>query len=211
MKRIILMVPLLLLCSSGVLSQPQRQPRGQEQLNLCGQWLDNGRKVQISHTGSSIEARFLEPPICDFQNEAGTKRPRDLNFTGGLTGNQLVGRASVCNFGENWGSQIGIQMAEMKLMVSDDGNTLNGTFEGWKGPVEMTLTRDCSGIDELREQIRALQEKMAALEQRLAEVGEASSSIKRDTAGNLVIESTKDIIIKSDGDIRLKGRRVIEN
>jgi len=106
MKQTILMTALLLLCSSAVLSQVQRAPRGQEQLNLCGQWLDNGRKVQISHTGSSIEARFLEPPICDFQNEAGTKRPREVNFTGGLSGNQLVGRASVCNFGENWGSQI---------------------------------------------------------------------------------------------------------
>ncbi len=40
---------------------------------------------------------------------------------------------------------------------------------------------------------------------------EASSSIKRDTAGNVVIESTKDIIIKSDGDIKLRGRSVIEN
>lgn len=53
--------------------------------------------------------------------------------------------------------------------------------------------------------------KMSTLEQRLAEAVEASSSIKRDTAGNLVIESTKDIIIRSDGDIKLKGRRVIEN
>ena len=110
MKRIILMVPLLLLCSSAVLSQAQRGPRSQEQLNLCGQWLDNGRKVQISHTGSSIEARFLEPPICDFQNEAGTKRPREVDFTGGLSGNQLVGRASVCMFGEKLVFAIGIQM-----------------------------------------------------------------------------------------------------
>ncbi|MDQ3473981.1 MAG: hypothetical protein M3447_09615, partial [Acidobacteriota bacterium] len=175
MKQTILMTALLLLCSSAVLSQVQRAPRSQEQLNLCGQWLDNGRKVQITHSGSSVEARFLEPPVCDFQNEAGTKRPREVDFTGGLSGNELVGSASVCNFGERWGAQIGIQMAEMKLKVSDDGNTLNGTFKGWKGPVEMTLTRDCSGIDELREQIRILQEKMATLEQRLAEVGEASS------------------------------------
>ncbi len=211
MKRTILLTSLLLLCSPSVLSQVQRPPRGQEQLNLCGQWLDNGRKVQITHTGSSIEARFLEPPICNLQNEAGTQRPREVDFTAGLSGIELVGRASVCNFGEEWGAQIGIQMAEMNLKVSEDGNTLNGTYKGWKGPVEMTLTRDCSGIEELRDQIRSLQEKMTNLEQRLAEVAEASSSIKRDTAGNLVIESTKDIIIKSDGDIKLKGRRVIEN
>lgn len=210
MKRIIIITSLLLLCSPAVLSQTRR-PQSQELLNLCGQWLDNGRKVQITHTGSSIEARFLEPPMCDFQNEAGTKRPREVDFTGVLSGNKLVGTASVCNYGEKWGGQIGIQMPEMNLMVSEDGNTLTGTYKGWKGPEEMTLTRDCSGIDELREQVQGLQEKIATLEQRLAEVLEVSSSIKRDAAGNLVIQSNKDIIIKSDRDIILKGQNVRQN
>lgn len=49
--------------------------------------------------------------------------------------------AYVCNWGESWGSHIGIQKVDMTLGVSANGDSLSGTYESWQGTAEMVLTR----------------------------------------------------------------------
>lgn len=128
-----------------VLAPPFRaylQTQTPAKIDLNGTWKDGSHKVTITQIGSSVVAKYVEPVMCDPQDES-TPKPRETDFVGTISGNTIDGEASVCNFGKSWGSKIGIQTAKMVLTISADQNTLSGTYDGYRGKKEMTLTREC--------------------------------------------------------------------
>lgn len=113
--------------------------------DLSGRWDDDGRPVEIEQSGTSVVARFVEPPLCDPQ-DGSTPRPRELDFEGALGANDTIrGKASVCNYGERWGSEIGIQEVDAWLVLEEEGAALRGEYEGWRGWAPIELTRECRG------------------------------------------------------------------
>jgi hypothetical protein len=150
MKHFILLLIVSFLYAPSRIAQNNPQ---EESINLNGVWKDNGRPVEIKQSGAGVEAKFINPPLCDPRDNS-QPRPREVDFTGTLEGNKIEGKATVCNWGKRWGSQIGIQQVDVTLEVSPDQKTLSGTYQGWKGPVNMTLTR-CpeSSYEPTREEI----------------------------------------------------------
>ncbi|RIK65793.1 MAG: hypothetical protein DCC65_11700 [Planctomycetota bacterium] len=116
---------------------------------LNGKWLDNGRLVCILHSGSSVEATYVEPYICDHQDGAGTTSQTSFNFSAQMTGNQLAGTTTTCVYGFDEGSGVmnGITESDMTLVVSDDGKTLSGTWYHSIDDiyVDFSLTRETVG------------------------------------------------------------------
>jgi N-acetylmuramoyl-L-alanine amidase len=143
MKAVLWSLAVLIAASSAAEARGQESPP----INLRGTWDDNGREVLVRQDGSAVVAEFAEPPLCDPQ-DGSEPRPREKDFEASLRGDSLIGKVTVCNYGENWGSEIGIQEVDMRLGVSADGNTLSGMYESWKGPAEMTLVRLPCGIDD---------------------------------------------------------------
>lgn len=110
--------------------------------DLSGRWDDAGRPVEIEQSGTSVVARFVEPPLCDPQ-DGSTPRPREVDFEGTLgAGDTIRGEASVCNYGENWGGEIGIQEVDAWLVLDEEGTALRGEYEGWQGWAPIELTRE---------------------------------------------------------------------
>lgn len=112
-------------------------------IDLNGSWMDGKRQVKITQIGSSVVAKYVEPPPCD-PRDGSKPKPRETDFVGTISGNSIEGDATVCNYGEKWGSKIGIQSVKMVLAISADQNTLHGSYDGWKGQVAMTLERKCA-------------------------------------------------------------------
>lgn len=128
---------------------PLAESRAQDPpaIDLSGRWQDGSRPVEIEQSGSSVVARYVVPPLCDPQ-DGSEPQPREIDFEGSLSADgTLEGEAYVCNWGEEWGGEIGIQKVDMTLVLSDDGDTLTGTYESMDGPAEMTLTRGCPDGD----------------------------------------------------------------
>lgn len=116
-------------------------------IDLSGRWEDNGREVIIRQEGSEVIAEYVEPyPLCDPQ-DGSEPQPYEKDFEATLSGDSLTGEVTVCNWGESWGSEIGIQQADMRLGVSADGDTLTGMYDSYPDSVEMTVVRLPCGID----------------------------------------------------------------
>jgi hypothetical protein len=138
----VMMLLTLLAVASG--AQAQEPP----EIDLSGRWKDGAREVIIRQEGSEVIAEYVEPfPLCDPQ-DGSEPQPYERDFEATLSGDSLIGEVTVCNWGESWGGDIGIQEADMQLRVSPDGNTLSGMYESYPEPAEMTLTRvGCSPDD----------------------------------------------------------------
>lgn len=131
----VLMLPTLL-AVAGV-AQAQEPP----EIDLSGRWKDGARDVIIRQEESEVIAEYVEPyPLCDPQ-DGSEPQPYEKDFEATLSGDSLIGEVTVCNWGESWGGEIGIQEADMRLRVSPDGNTLSGMYESYPEPAKMTLTR----------------------------------------------------------------------
>lgn len=115
-------------------------------LDLTGLWEEQGRRVrevQITQTGASVEALFVEPYVCDHRDGTGRTSSTNFDFRGTLDGPRLVGEITVCFFGEKHAHDAGLHLTSLELELSPDGNALSGT---WLNPdtgagVPITLKR----------------------------------------------------------------------
>lgn len=115
---------------------------------LGGQWMDNGRRVCINHTGGGVFANYYDAYSCDPQD--GTPPVETFtDFEAQLNGNMLTGTTSVCAFGHSDPADNGIKETAVTLTVSDDGKTLSGSWfdpdKGMNVPIVLTRTTvgDC--------------------------------------------------------------------
>ena len=123
---------------------PNQQNRPPRPIDLNGLWKDNNRLVGIGQTDNIVVGMFKQPYTkCDPENGS-PPQDRVKDFEGTLSGNVITGKMTVCNFGKSWGAKAGVQEVDVKLVVSDDQQTLTGQYQGWKGPVDVTITRECS-------------------------------------------------------------------
>lgn len=115
-------------------------------LDLTGLWEEQGRRVrevQITQTGASVEALFVEPYVCDHRDGTGRTSSTNFDFRGTLDGSRLAGEITVCFFGEKHANDAGLHLTSLELELSPDGNTLSGA---WLNPdtgasVPITLIR----------------------------------------------------------------------
>jgi hypothetical protein len=113
-------------------------------IDINGLWKDRNRLVGIGQTDTTVVAMFKQPYTkCDPQNGS-PPQDRVKNFEGTISGKTITGMMTVCNYGKSWGAKAGIQEVSFRLTISDDQNTLSGTYDGWKGPENVTLTRECT-------------------------------------------------------------------
>lgn len=101
---------------------------GHSSINLNGKWNDNGRLVCLAQSGTSVTGTYLEPYICDHRDGTGQTSQTDFDFSGVLADRALTGEITVCSFGKGNPLGVGLQRAQLMLLVSADGNTLSGTF-----------------------------------------------------------------------------------
>ena len=126
-------------CQDGEQCQDnQCQPCAQHDLN--GLWSDNGHRVQISQSGASVTATYLDPWDCDHRDGTGQHSQTTEDFSGTLVCATITGQTSTCRYGA--GNNPGIIQSPMQLTVSEDGNTLSGTWQSDEGSGAITLTRD---------------------------------------------------------------------
>jgi hypothetical protein len=123
---------------------------GDATLNLNGKWLDNGNEVCITQSGLSVQARYVQPHICDHRDGTGQTSQTDFDFDATLSGRTLDGETSICSYGAGNPQGVGIHRATVTLSVSADGNTLSGTFynslEQRDDPVTLTrVSTTCGG------------------------------------------------------------------
>ncbi len=116
----------------------------QRVIDLNGLWKDNNRLVGIGQTDDVVVGMFKQPYTkCDPEN--GTPpQDRVKDFEGKISGNKITGKMTVCNYGAQWGARAGVQEVDVTLVISDDQNTLIATYQGFRGPVEVTITRECA-------------------------------------------------------------------
>jgi hypothetical protein len=119
-------------------------------INLNGKWLDNGREVCITHSGTSVQARYIEPHTCDHADGTGQSSQTEFDFDATLSGRTLNGETTVCNYGSANPLGVGFARTAMTLSVSADGNELTGTYYNAldQRNEEMSLTRigdSCGG------------------------------------------------------------------
>jgi hypothetical protein len=121
-----------------------QQTRPTRTIDLNGLWKDNNRLVGIGQTDDVVVAMFKQPYTkCDPENGS-PPQDRVKDFEGTLSGNTITGKMTVCNYGKSWGANAGVQEVDVKLVVSDDQQTLTGQYQGFRGPVDITITRECT-------------------------------------------------------------------
>lgn len=136
----------LILLAVVVIGTPvtYQQTRPPRPIDLNGLWKDNNRLVGIGQTDNIVVGMFKQPYTkCDPENGS-PPQDRVKDFEGTLSGNTITGKMTVCNYGKEWGSRAGVQEVDVKLVVSDDQQTLSGQYQGFRGPVDVTITRECA-------------------------------------------------------------------
>lgn len=152
MQRLSLAPLLVLLCPLCLYAQggnSNTKPSAKPTPDLNGWWTDYGTNtyhVTIRQTGAGVVATYDDPYICDPRDGGAVQSTTD-DFTATLGGNQLSGQITVCSWGKGNKQGTGLRKADMKLTVSDDGNTLKGTFHNSVDNTENTLVfrRNCTG------------------------------------------------------------------
>jgi hypothetical protein len=134
---------LLAVLVAGTPAANQQNPP-QRVIDLNGVWKDNNRLVGIGQTGNVVVAMFKQPYTkCDPENGS-PPQDRVKDFEGEIKGNKITGKMTVCNYGAAWGAKAGVQEVDVSLEISDDQNTLTATYQGYRGPVTITITRECT-------------------------------------------------------------------
>lgn len=126
----------LCVASQAVLAQPSNAAN--QQIDLTGDWIDNHHEVTLSVSGTTVTATYKEPIHCkrsdgsqdsttkDFKGELSPGRP--MTLTGSPNDADEKG-ASICAWGTT--NQCGVEgftKTRFNLKVSEDGQTLDGTF-----------------------------------------------------------------------------------
>jgi hypothetical protein len=110
-------------------------------IDLNGIWKrDDGVQVYITQTGSQVISSFEtegneREGDCSFAGMANVKTY--LDFDANIEGNQLTGETNVCVIEVN-----NVQLYPMHLTISNNGNTLTGTYEykGGRYPISYIKT-----------------------------------------------------------------------
>jgi hypothetical protein len=112
-------------------------------IDLDGVWNEGGRQVCIIQAGATVQARYVEPFLCDHADGTGRTSETFFDFDATLAGRSLSGELSVCKFGADNPLGVGIDRAAMLLTVSADGRTLSGVYldPSQNASVAIELTR----------------------------------------------------------------------
>lgn len=152
MKRILFLL-LVAFAFSPALEISRSQSTGQSQdsrINLSGLWEDAGREVVITDSQSSVTAKYSQTTPCNHEGTV-TRYAPDFEVSG--TGKTLIGIGKICYYGpkkepvkppatpNNY--PRGVKEEKVEIIVSADGNTLEGELEGYDGKIRFTLTRKC--------------------------------------------------------------------
>jgi hypothetical protein len=97
--------------------------------DLTGPWEDNGREVRINQSGGQVTALYVKPYVCDHRDGTGQTDQTDLDFNATISGDQLTGEISVCNYGKDNPAGVGIRPTQMTLTVNSDDTTLSRNAE----------------------------------------------------------------------------------
>jgi hypothetical protein len=140
--RVFFLILLAVVVAGTPIANQQNPPR--RIIDLNGLWKDNERLVGIGQTDEIVIGMFKQPYTkCDPENGS-PPQDRVKDFEGTLKGNTITGKMTVCNYGKSWGANAGVQEVDVTLVVSDDQQTLTGQYKGYKGLVDVTLTRECT-------------------------------------------------------------------
>ena len=140
----LLVITLAFLSGVGTRVSKSSEPGQDSRINLSGIWVDNGngREVTVSQTGSSVKATYNSLYRCS----GGVRQKTDLDFEGALSGNKISGRTSVCVYDQSRVQAGTVQLVPINLTVSEDGNTMDGTYGRYGGAGDaysVSLTRSC--------------------------------------------------------------------
>jgi zinc ribbon protein len=93
--------------------------------DLSGRWFDSAREITISYTGEdTVRAEFVQEYECDPRDGTPIQKTK-LDFEAKITGNQLEGQTTGCEFSLGAPAR-GLILVQMKLTISTDGQTLQG-------------------------------------------------------------------------------------
>lgn len=118
-------------------------------LDLNGYWRDGQSMIVVTHSGSSVEAHYIDDKGRWTDGPGGCEAPdKSLDFRGMLTGNQITGKLYACD-----PDGKGVRQEDIKLTVSADGLRMTGSwfsskFGRWNA--DITITRGPSALPEPR-------------------------------------------------------------
>ena len=152
MKRVLFLLLVAFAFSPAVETSRSQSsvPRQDSRINLSGLWEDAGREVVITDSQSSVTAKYSQTTPCNHEGTV-TRYAPDFEVSG--TGKTLIGIGKICYYGpkkepvkppatpNNY--PRGVKEEKVEIIVSADGNTLEGELEGYDGPISFTLTRKC--------------------------------------------------------------------
>ena len=192
---------------------------GQTPVDLSGPWKSSEGDVQVIQNGASIQAKLTSNSQCPYGG------PRDNYFQGTLQGNTLRGTILLCTHSKQLHDDCHLNdpySAEFEATIASD--SIRGTYRpdyinydtkdghyvncritprgGSDRSFDLTRSDCCDQVQQLQQQVKALNDRLQQLEQKLngpdVTLGSGSSSIHMGSDG---------ISINSDRDITIKGTR----
>ena len=119
-------------------AEPQKRlPERHQDIDLSGIWIDNGNgmEVTLTTTGSHLRGSLWKATyIKEYRCSRGKREQTDIDFDEAkLNDDTLVGRTIVCVYGHTGVADGTVKMVPIKLTLSTDRQSLNGTYGTYGG------------------------------------------------------------------------------